>query len=47
MPTRSETLMPPSVVIDAAASVTTDSSRNGLDSSPLLSTPFTTCADMN
>ncbi len=39
--------MPLSVVIEAAASVTTDSSRNGLDSRPLLSTPFTTCADMN
>ena len=42
-----ETVMPVSVVIWAAASVTTLSSRSGFDSRPLLSTSFTTCADMN
>ena len=47
MPTRSDTVMPLSVVIEAAASVTTESSRSGSDSSPLSSTPLTTCADMN
>ena len=45
--TRSETVMPASVVIEAAASVTTDSSLIGLDSRPLSSTPLTTWADMN
>ena len=39
--------MPLSVVIDAAASVITESSWIGFDSRPLPSTPFTTCADMN
>ena len=45
--TRSDTVMPASVVIEAAASLTTLSSLIGLDSSPLCSTPLTTWADMN
>jgi hypothetical protein len=45
--TRSDTVMPASVVIEAAASLTILSSLIGLDSSPLCSTPLTTWADMN
>jgi hypothetical protein len=40
--TRSVTVMPSSVVIEAAASLTILSSLIGLDSSPLCSTPLTT-----
>ena len=40
MPTRSDTVMPLSVVIEAAASVTTESSRSGFDSSPLSQHPL-------
>ena len=45
--TRSDTVMPASVVIEAAASLTIRSSLIGLDSRPLCSTPLTTWADMN
>ena len=44
---RSETVMPLSVVIEAAASVITFTSLIGLESRPLSSTPLTTWADMN
>ena len=40
--TRSVTVIPSSVVIEAAASLTILSSLIGLDSSPLCSTPLTT-----